>query len=112
MKDDLGQSAVANDQWQTPAARRPEVGGLGDVRRPWTRRSGQEPRAKSCGWTGKSRWVGRRTTTLFEALRPELKGQVLGLNGQQSLGREIYHDLGQGALAGDQGPTPAAQSLA
>ena len=50
--------------------------------------------------------------TLVEALRPETKGQLLRLKGQQQVGWEMRDDLGRGAAARDQGPTLAAQRLA
>ena len=83
MDDDRGRGAAAKDQGQTPAARRPAVGGLGDGRRPRLRRGGQGPRANFCSSVACSGWVGGWITTVVEALRPGTKGQLLRLKGQQ-----------------------------
>ena len=112
LNDDPGRGAVAGDRGRTPAAWEPAVGGLGEVRRPWSGRRGRGPRAKSCGLGACSRWVGGGTTTLVGALWPGTEGELLRLKGQQYVGWEMTDDPGQGAAAKDQGPTPAAQRLA
>ena len=73
----------ARDEGQTSAARGPAVAGLGDVGRPWSRRSGQGPRANFCASGACSGWVGGCTTTVVEARRPGTKGKLLRLGGQQ-----------------------------
>ena len=108
-KDDPGRGAVAGDRGRTPAARRPAMGGYGEERRPWSGRCGRGPRANSCGSAARSGWVRRGTTTLVGALWPGTEGELLRLSGPQWVGTEGNDDPGRGAVAGDQGRTPAAQ---
>ena len=62
------------------------VGGLGDERRPGSRRSSQGGRANFCGSAAYRGWVGGRTTTLVEARRPGPKSKLLQLAGLQCMG--------------------------
>ena len=88
VNDDLGWRAMAGEQEPTPAARHPAVGGLRDKRRPWSERCGREPRPNFCGSASRSRWVGRRTTTLVGALWPRTEGELLRLDDPQWVGDE------------------------
>ena len=81
MYDDPGRGAPARDQGQTSAAWRPAVRGLGDVRRPWSRRGGQGPRANFYDSAACKGWVGKWTTTVVEERRPGTKGKLLRLKG-------------------------------
>ena len=83
MDDDRGRGAAAKDPGRTFAARRPAVGGLGDGRRPRSRRGGRGARADFCGSAACSGWVGGRATTVVEALRPRNRGKLLRLKGQE-----------------------------
>ena len=112
MDDDRGRGAAARDQGRTPAARRPAAGGVGDGRRPRLRHGGHGPRANSCGLAACSGWGGGWITTVVEALRPQTKGQLRRLKGQQEVGWGTRDAPSRGAAARDQGATRAAQRLA
>ena len=79
------------------------VGGLGDQRRPGSRRHGQGPGANFCASMANSRWVGGCMTTLVEARRPGTKGKLLRLGGLQWVGWGMDHDPGRGATARTKG---------
>ena len=109
LKGDPGRGAVAGDRGRTLAARRPAVVGYGDERRPWSGRCGRGARANYYGSAAQSGWVRRGTTTLVRALWPGTKGELLRLGGPQWVGNERNDNPSRGAVAGDQGRTPAAQ---
>ena len=95
--------------WVLARAHLMPVRGLGDERRPRSRRGGQGPRANFCASRASSSWVGGWMTTLVETRRPVTEGELLRLGNLHWLGWGMDDDRGQGAASRDQGRTPAAQ---
>ena len=72
--------------WVLAQAHLMPVRGLGDERRPGSRRGGEGPKANFCASRASSRWVGGCMTTVVEARRPGTKGKLLRLGGLQWVG--------------------------